>query len=227
MRYLGGKKRQAKSLVTCMRDSSNSQTWIEPFLGGANMTIIACKYFNELIINDHDPYVYTLWHAGIFQGWEPPPTPNQEEYTYYKNNKVVNPTSSFLCFAASFNGKKWGGYGPISSGRNYYDESRRAYLNDVEILSEYTSNIRLSNVDYADMPTNGLVYCDPPYANTTKYGTDEWNPSRFWSWANSVNEIYVSEYSAPADWKSIWEKERKATCDPTKTKSNMEKLFTK
>ena len=54
--------------------------------------------------------------------------------------------------------------------------------------------------DYRDIqiPSDSVVYCDPPYANTSGYkGTDEFDSKAFLDWAVEVgrnNPIYISEY---------------------------------
>ena len=54
---------------------------------------------------------------------------------------------------------------------------------------------------------NCLIYCDPPYANTTKYtGTPDFDTDKFWDvmrkWSKD-NDIYISEYEAPDDFISV------------------------
>ena len=54
--------------------------------------------------------------------------------------------------------------------------------------------------DYRDIqiPSDSVVYCDPPYANTSSYrGADEFDSKAFLDWAVEVgrnNPIYISEY---------------------------------
>jgi DNA adenine methylase len=65
-------------------------------------------------------------------------------------------------------------------------------------------------MDYREChPKNALVYCDPPYANTTQYDAtgkfsseEFWNTMREWS---KTNILFVSEYTAPEDFKCILE----------------------
>lgn len=54
-----------------------------------------------------------------------------------------------------------------------------------------------------------LVYCDPPYANTTQYGAfDGFDHKVFWDkmreWAR-CNTVVVSEYEAPDDFVCVEE----------------------
>ncbi len=54
-----------------------------------------------------------------------------------------------------------------------------------------------------------MVYLDPPYANTTGYGaTGSFDSGQFWSIVRKVSEehdVYVSEYTAPPDFKCVLE----------------------
>ena len=71
---------------------------------------------------------------------------------------------------------------------------------------------------YADYKTlnfeNCLIYCDPPYAGTTKFtGTPDFDSEEFWEimrqWSRN-NDVYISEYNAPDDFECVLEM-------PTKT----------
>ena len=67
------------------------------------------------------------------------------------------------------------------------------------------------DVDIED-PTNTVVYADPPYENTLKYGKDDFNHKVFWEWAEYLSVsgclVFVSELSAPSGWEPIWSKSR-------------------
>jgi DNA adenine methylase len=50
-----------------------------------------------------------------------------------------------------------------------------------------------------------LIYCDPPYAKTTKYSSD-FDSSKFWDWVREMskdNIVLVSECQAPDDFQSV------------------------
>ena len=97
------------------------------------------------------------------------------------------------------------------------------------------NNIKqLETKQYKDavIPNGAVVYCDPPYANTTKYVTGEFNSKEFWAWADEVsrtNPVYVSEYTAPdlAGWKSVLNIEMNVTLGTDNNKKSMEHLFYK
>lgn len=91
------------------------------------------------------------------------------------------------------------------------------------------------NDSYENIPIvdGSLVYCDPPYKNTSEYRVAKFDSDRFWNWArmkSENNRIYISEYEAPADFKCVWEKEVKSSLSANGTsggwKSSVERLFT-
>lgn len=65
--------------------------------------------------------------------------------------------------------------------------------------------------DYRDViiPNNSIVYADPPYNNTTGYGKDKFNSDEFWKYMRIIsknNKVFISEQTAPNDFKCVWEK---------------------
>jgi site-specific DNA-adenine methylase len=101
-------------------------------------------------------------------------------------------------------------------------------INNVEKLQNYTS-IEFSNKSYVDIifetPLNEtIIYCDPPYLNTEKYGKGICH-STFQNWViNNKYKTYVSSYEFPL--KNVWQKEHKSTLSATNnSKVVTEKLF--
>lgn len=47
-----------------------------------------------------------------------------------------------------------------------------------------------------EIPNNSIIYCDPPYQNTTKYSST-FNHEIFWDWARGKriegHQVFVSE----------------------------------
>lgn len=69
--------------------------------------------------------------------------------------------------------------------------------------------------DYRSLlPVPGdLIYCDPPYRNTTGYGaTPAFDSAVFWStvdtWCAWGAVVLVSEFTAPRHWFPVWSKKR-------------------
>ena len=77
---------------------------------------------------------------------------------------------------------------------------------------------------------NALIYCDPPYSNTTKYSTKEFDTNKFWDWCRIMsknNYVYISEYNAPEDFECIWQKEITTSLKVKEHEKRVEKLFRK
>ena len=57
--------------------------------------------------------------------------------------------------------------------------------------------------DEIEILPNSVVYCDPPYKGTTGY-LSSFDHDRFWNWVRRQNNpVFVSEYEAPQDIKTI------------------------
>lgn len=105
------------------------------------------------------------------------------------------------------------------------------------IQIEKLKNVIFINKDYKnlDIPSNSLIYCDPPYQNTSAYkNVEDFNHKEFWQWCrDKVKEghiVFVSEYNAPEDFYCIWEKEIGSSLSANGKsggrKQSIEKLFT-
>lgn len=79
--------------------------------------------------------------------------------------------------------------------------------------------------DEVDIPENALIYCDPPYINTTGYGV--WfDHARFYDWCRAQKElVLISEYTMPDDFIPIWRKNKIVTLCSGGAKKAEEKLF--
>ena len=81
-----------------------------------------------------------------------------------------------------------------------------------------------------EIPDNSIIYCDPPYKNTTAYKTNSFDHDKFWQWVrNKTNDghtVFVSEYTAPNDFECVWQKEIVSSLTKnTGSKIGIEKLF--
>lgn len=231
MKYMGSKNRYAKELLPIiLKDRRDDQWYVEPFVGGFNMIN---KVSGLRLANDSHYYLIELYRA-IQNGWVPPDKLSEKEYKAIRENPYnYHPyLVGFVGFGCSFSGKWFGGYarGISNKGvaRNYCFESK------TNILKQYKGlqGIVIENKNYLDLaiPKNSIVYCDPPYQNTTKYSS-QFDHDIFWNWARELarngHQVFVSEYSAPNDFECIWEKEVVSALDVNKkSKRNIEKLFT-
>ena len=229
MKYIGSKSRHAKEIISAIEPyRKDGQVWVEPFVGGANMID---KVKGERIGADLNPYIISLFQ-GLQNGFVPPDFVSECEYKTVSNSRVVTPLTGFIGFGCSYSGKFFGGYarGKSSNGknRNYCAESKRNILKQAPNLV----GVRFVNCSYEDLeiPKGSLIYCDPPYNNTTRYSTGGFDSKQFWEWCNKKVEeghtVFVSEYEAPSNWKSIWSKEVNNTLvKDTGSKRGVEHLF--
>lgn len=80
-------------------------------------------------------------------------------------------------------------------------------------------NANFTNEDYRNIiiPDNSIIYCDPPYENTTGYRSlKKFNHEEFWEYMRQIsknNKVFISEQNAPDDFISIWSKEIKRHID--------------
>lgn len=234
VKYMGSKARLAKDLKQVLNDIiklHRIKTYIEPFVGGANMIEhIECE---SKIGSDNNAYLIQMWRL-LNDGWTPPREISKKMYNDIKLNKekYEGATVAIAGFCSTYNAKWFGGYAGIvntkeGTTRNYYDESVRNILKQVGKLKD----VEFLNGDYTQFSQyeNALIYCDPPYEGTTQYGTsNDFHYERFWDWVREMSEkniVIVSEYNAPSDFTVIYEKQLTTTLDKNSRKKDTERLF--
>lgn len=238
MKYMGSKARHAKELLPIiLANRKDGQYYVEPFVGGANMID---KVDGHRIGADYNEYLAEMWKA-VSSGWLPPNLITEEKYQQIKDNKDADkPLAAYIGFAMSFGGKWFGGYrrdiagtkeNPELKALNESEQSRKSY----ESLLKQQKN--LMDVDfrhssYQDLviPDNSIIYCDPPYKDTTKY-KDSFDHEPFYDWCRQKqkegHQVFVSEYWMPDDFICVWSKEvNSSLTKDTGSKKGVEKLFT-
>ena len=237
MRYVGGKSKIAKSLSEVILDRAQSRKfYLEPFVGGGSVFPQLAPHFEWSVAGDKHLDLVLMWNAVIQDGWVPPMQVSEDDYALLK---TAEPSAlrGFVGMGGSFGGKWFGGYargGFNSDGspRNHQAESARAVLKIQETLTRVNVG-QFRNWSYGQWnPVPGtVVYCDPPYASTQGYSTGGFPHEEFWEtvrrWSRSGCEVFVSEYSAPADFESIWSKGKRMTLTQPKQGRpvNTENLF--
>ena len=228
MRYVGGKSKIAPAIAKII-NSEGGGTFISLFCGSC---AVECKVegFDKIICNDKHPYLIALYRA-LQNGYEPPDVVSEEEYRYARLHKDEDKArAGFIGFACSFGGKWFGGYARAKkSVRGYAHEGKVSLERQLPFLRE----MEFVCGDYKDVPVpdGSVVYADPPYFGTTKYkyGIDH---DEFWEYMRSLAKrgckVFVSEQTAPPDFKCVWEKQLKRTLDLNKNNlfTATEKLFT-
>ena len=229
MQYLGGKKRIAKQIVEFITPYlENKDYYLEPFVGSCAIieNIKSIKRYG----NDYNEYLIEMYKS-LQNGWRPPENLFENEYLYIKNNKEENKAlTAFAGIGCSFSGKWFGGYCRDKTTRNYALNAHNTLLKQLPKIQD----VRFEYRDYKDCkPKNALIYCDPPYANTTKYDLFEgFDNNEFWdimrTWSEN-NTVLISEYIAPNDFKCVLEIETRTDLRNKNGKiiPRIEKLFSK
>ena len=230
MKYLGGKFNiKNEILPIILNDRKLNQLYIEPFCGGCNT--LAFVNGNRLA-NDINFYLIEMWKA-LQDGWKPNEYYTKNEYIDIRDNKEnYEPyVVGWVGFNCSFKGKFFNGYSGTTvtkTGyvRYYQKEAFNAVMKQVELMQ----NVIFTNANYYELniPTDSIVYCDPPYVNTTKYKVDEFDSDKFWQWVRDISKhskVFISEYIAPDDFETVWSKKISSRLSGI-NKFSVEKLFT-
>ena len=236
MRYLGSKNRISKYIVPIIQGYINKDTkgYIEPFVGGANIIDkINCKHRYGSDI--HENLICLLKQAQIDYTIFPPKITEDDYYTV-RDNKQDYPNwyVGLVGFMSTFGNKYFRGI-----ARNKTDGIQEYYTKSINNLIKqipHITNVKFKCCEFQDINMNiknYVIYCDPPYKNTTKYNTEEFPYEDFYDWCRKMsknNTVLISEYDMPNDFECIWKKKIKISLD-SKRKANdvknnrIEKLF--
>lgn len=216
VRYMGSKARFAAALLAVILSGRLAeQTYVEPFIGGAN---IFDKVPGPKIGADLNGFLVAMWGA-VRDGWRPPEDVSVEDYREAKRQSqtaartLPDAEIGFIGAGCSFGGKWFGGFargGFNANGepRVYSRESARAVLKQAPGLRG--AIFAAGPYDSLSLPSRSLIYCDPPYAGVTGY-TNAFDTAAFWRWCDARaadgHTVFVSEYRAPGHWRPVWEQE--------------------
>lgn len=220
MKYLGSKNKIAKYLKPVIESYINEDTewYIEPFVGGANM--IDKISSSKKVGSDSNEYLIELLKYIQDENNKLPFEITEEEYNKVKNNKEGYPKwyVGLVGFCATFGAKWFGGYArgfkaDKITPRNMSNEAIRNLEKQRKDLQGIKFIHRSFN-EYGDV-RNAVIYCDIPYRDTTKYNKETFPYEDFYEWCRFMkakgNKILVSEYNMPDDFECIWEKEHTTT----------------
>lgn len=233
MKFMGSKRRIRKFILPIILENrKRGQYYVEPFVGGGNSLE---RVKNPRIAADKDHYLISIYKA-LQNNWTPPDFISEKFYNDIKKDKNNFPPElvGYVGYSMSFGGKFFGGYRRDKKGdyslENMKTQSRRS-LNAILKQKELLKGAEFYCCDYRELhiPVNSIIYCDIPYANTTKYRIG-FNHALFFNWCRLMykqgHTIFVSEYTAPEDFICVWSKEVITGLDTKTTKKDIEKLFT-
>lgn len=199
MQYLGGKSKIRKELSAFLKSiRKENQTYLEPFIGGG---WILQEMDGVRIGGDGNEALINLYKA-VQDGWVPPDFVSEETWRKYKQNPdPKDPMTAFCRIGCGFGGDWNGGYARSEGKTCYAATSMRSLLKQKPHIQDVELHHKLF---HQWKPENMLVYCDPPYQNTTNYGAfDGFDHALFWEtmreWSKN-NTVVISEYNAPNDF---------------------------
>lgn len=219
MRYVGSKRNIAKKIASEIinRKGDRTRYW-EPFVGGMNSFSVVAPNFQKAYASDSHPDVILMWEA-LYNGWEPPENILKEDYERIIRASEPSALRGIVGFGASFGGKWKGGYAqPSTKGHSayYYEKGGTDYQMTVrsvkrQIKSLPPTQFLCANYWERHGDTDMVIYCDPPYQNTTSYrGTAKFNYTKYHKWCLTQHEdygslIFMSGYEAPSDFVCVAE----------------------
>jgi len=219
MKYLGGKYFIGKQISEVMKNMVSPEEvsgYLEPFCGALGVL----TYMNETFdckASDYHPDLIEMWKRVQDNSFVPPTQITEQQYNSIKNIESPSALKAFVGFGCSFGGRYFAGY-----AEKYKNTKKEDYLkeatNSINRKRPKIKGVKFSCDSYKDLkPKNMLIYCDPPYQETTfpvKYRRDtkyydEFDNKEFWNivrkWSKN-NIVFISETSAPEDFIPVWEK---------------------
>lgn len=230
MRYLGGKTRNAKELTKVLNEYRKpNQLYFEPFAGGLS---IATKMKSPMVLNDIHPALIKLYKSIQDNTFiYPQKFLTKHDYELCKSKmNLDNPMTAFIGFGLSYAGKWFGGYDTYYDNRDQVGKTTTMCINSLK--KKFATNVKdaiFENKNYLEFsPKDMLIYCDPPYKNTTDYDfIGEFDTNEFWDtirkWSKD-NIVIISEFAAPKDFEEIFSKDYKVQMCKDQQKV-VEKLF--
>lgn len=229
MKYMGSKNRIAKHILPIiLKDRKENQYYVEPFVGGANMID---KVDGLRIGADSNKYLIALLNKMKEVCFEAPLV-DEEFYLNIKNNmnKYEDWLVGFAGFQLTYGAKWFDSYRRDRTGKRDYSLEAK---NNVDKQAKNIKDVLFFNCAYNELeiPDNSIIYCDPPYENTTSYkAVGKFNHQEFWQWCRDKtkegHKVFISEYNAPDDFECIWKMEIVSSLSKdTKSKKGIEKLF--
>lgn len=238
MIYQGSKARLKKDILPILQkciDDNNIGTYIEPFVGGANIidSIERCRRVGSDINYELIQLLKYMQEHPELEGF-----PEDCSFEHYRVVRSARYSDTFpawytagIGYFASYGGRYFdGGYARDPDGiRNHYVECLTAARKQALKLK----GIEFHTEDYLyySWCENCVFYLDPPYKGTKPYnGKNSFNYDEFYAFCRKLskkNWVFISEYAMPDDFKCIWQKQRKVfqKSDRLKADVAVEKLF--
>jgi len=232
MKYMGSKSRIAKFILPIiLHNRVENQYYIEPFAGGMN---IIDKVVGYRIASDKNVYLIEMWKL-LVTGYTFPIITKElynaarMEFNNKTNVEFTDAEIGWIGWMGSFNGRFFdGGYSGKTETRDYIDEQIRN--TEKQIPNLLNVEFKSGNYNEITIPNDSIIYCDIPYKGTKQYSTSKnFDYDEFWEWCRDMSKkghkVFISEYSAPDDFKCVWEMEVTNSMSTANTYKPMERLF--
>lgn len=216
MRYQGGKVGLAKYICPIIQ-ALKPKVYIEPFCGAC--AIIEHIQAEKRIASDASEVVIVLFKA-VQEGFIAPDNVSEEEYKKavmaFRSGKTPTAFEAFALIACCFAGTIGSGYARyFRRGKwvNFALRGKRALEKSLESLKGIEFFLRSYKHYTCENTKDAVIYCDPPYENTSGYKSvkEPFSNDEFWQWARELsreNIVLVSEFQARDGFVSVWERER-------------------
>lgn len=241
MVYQGSKNRLSKELSPIIQSyiDRGYECYVEPFVGGANMIDkISCQEKHGY--DTHKYLIALLKHMQEFGEHLNPKelSDNITREVYYdvkqNPNKYPDWYVGYVGFCCSYRAKWWGGYAKHNTGGGGRD-GILSKTNNIIKQSKRLTDIMFDCQSFDELDLyNSVIYCDPPYKNTTKYKTNKFDYNKYYDWCIEMSKKYrnnvvlMSEYSMPEDrFECVWEHPLRVNLNHKDKTQNvkLEKLF--
>ena len=223
--YHGGKQRIGLQIAEYIhyiysqipeKDKFPIKGYCEPFAGMLGVYRHIPNLFDDdkliYLAGDTNESVIKMWNRAK-NGWIPPSHTTEKEY---ERLKTATPSAlkGYIGHQYSFGGQFFMGYA-TKYGKT--PDSSRASQNIVKIAYEL-NRVKFSWGSYTQFShlKNFIIYCDPPYENSSQRYTQMggFSSTEFWDWCRKMsrnNIIFVSSYEAPKDFIEVMSSSHKLT----------------
>ena len=107
-------------------------------------------------------------------------------------------------------------------------EKLKSLFNNIKNVSNVTLNYTKLSYEQIPIEENSVIYCDPPYINTSGY-LDDFNHDKFYEWLRKCREknqqVFISEYQMPNDFYEIFSIKTWVSFSQKQNTQKLEKLF--
>lgn len=253
---VGSKNRMVKDILRLL---PTSECLYEPFAGGLAVSHYAMlnNRFQKFLATEIDSDMVWLINTSIANGFTEFPKPHNS--TNWRENILSRYLFSYTQDLRTFVGniscedyqhfyQMFTDKDPIAQYEAYklvFDDRTDASMRIItsycrliqfgrdvnQFLAEPNHSFRLENKSYLDMevPSNAVIYADPPYNKTRGYNGIIFDSETFYDWALHIpNPIFISECEMPEDFIEVHQKDLRITLSNNETANKnlrSEKIF--